>query len=224
MKMFVVIPAYQEEEAIARVIADVLQYTRDIVVVNDASSDNTATIARKSGAVVLEHVVNRGQGAALQTGTDYALRNGADIIVHFDSDGQHQAKDIPAMIQPLLDGEADIVLGSRFLSGRSASKASLPRSKRLVILPMAGRLNYFFTGLMLSDGHNGWRAMNRSAAVKLKITQDRMAHNTEIPYLISRLGLQYKEVSVDVVYHEYGQGLGDGVRIVWEVVKDKFIR
>ncbi len=224
MKMFVVIPAYQEEEAIARVIADVLQYTRDIVVVNDASSDNTATIARKSGAVVLEHVVNRGQGAALQTGTDYALRHGADIIVHFDSDGQHQAKDIPAMIQPLLDGEADIVLGSRFLSGRSASKASLPRSKRLVILPMARRVNYFFTGLMLSDGHNGWRAMNRSAAVKLKITQDRMAHNTEIPYLISRLGLRYKEVSVDVVYHEYGQGLGDGVRIVWEVVKDKFIR
>ena len=222
MKMFVVIPAYQEEEAIARVIADVLQYTRDIVVVNDASSDNTATIARKSGAVVLEHVVNRGQGAALQTGTDYALRNGADIIVHFDSDGQHQAKDIPAMIQPLLDGEADIVLGSRFLSGRSASKASLPRSKRLVILPMARRVNYFYRSYVKRWSY-GWRAMNRSAAVKLKITQDRMAHNTEIPYLISRLGFGIRRCQLMLCIMSM-----DRVWVMafalWEVVKDKFIR
>ena len=221
LSLFVVIPAYFEEKTIGQVIDDVRSYTRNIVVVDDASKDQTSTIAKDHGAVVLRHLVNRGQGAALQTGNDYALKHGAEIIVHFDADGQHQAKNIPKVVEPLLREDVDVVLGSRFMYG---GMSNIPVSKRLFILPVARWVNFGFTGLSLTDGHNGWRAMNRKAARLISITQDRMAHNTEIPYLIGKHKLSFKEVPVDVVYKEYGQGFGDGVKIVWDLVKNKFIK
>jgi len=220
MKVFVVVPAYHEAEAIGKVVDSLCEYTEHIVVVDDGSSDATEERAREHGVCVLKHVVNRGQGAALQTGNAYALMQGADVIVHFDADGQHQAKDIPVMIAPLLSGEADVVLGSRFLSG---SVTHIPFTKRLFLLPLARFVNFVFTGLYLTDGHNGWRAMSRRAAELLTIEQDRMAHNTEISSLIRKHHMRHKEVPVDIVYHEYGQGFFDGIRILWELVKSRFV-
>ncbi len=221
MKVFTVIPAYYEEESIGHVVDQVLEYTPHVVVVNDASQDNTSHIAKEHGAVVLEHLVNRGQGAALQTGNDYALANGADIIVHFDADGQHQAKDMSKFTKPIEDGEVDVVLGSRFLYG---AMSNMPVSKRMFILPVARWVNFGLTGLMLTDGHNGWRALSAHAASLINITQDRMAHNTEIPFLIGKHQLRYKEVPVDIIYKEYGQGIWDGAKIIADLLKDRFVK
>lgn len=221
MKVFVVIPVYNEEKSIEKVIADVKTFTPHVVVVDDCSRDQSAAFAKHAGAVVLRHVVNRGQGAALQTGNVYALAHGADIIVHFDSDGQHQAKDIPKMIEPLVQGRVDVVFGTRF-SGTEA--VNMPASKKKLLLPTARLVNRVVTGLKLSDGHNGFRALSRKAVERIIIKQDRMAHNTEIPSLVARESLRYEEVPVEVIYNEYGQGVGDGVRILWELLKERIIR
>lgn len=219
-KMFVVIPAYNEQTKIAKVVSEVKQYSAHVVVVDDASSDNTASLAKQQGATVLSHVINRGQGAALQTGNEFALLHGAEIIVHFDADGQHQAKDITKVVQPIQEEGVDIVLGSRFLLKTSNQ---IPWTKRFFILPIARWVNFFFTGLPLTDGHNGWRALSRAAAQKIVITQDRMAHNTEIPMLIKKHRFSYKEVPVEVVYHEYGQGFFDGIKILFDLLKQKLL-
>src|SRR5205823_120653 len=113
--IFVVIAAYNEAVTIARVIGDVSRFGYEIVVVDDGSRDGTADIAKRSGAAVLRHRINLGQGAALQTGIDYALRKGAERIVTFDADGQHRAQDIPKLLEALDRSRVDYALGSRFL-------------------------------------------------------------------------------------------------------------
>ena len=118
MKTYVVIPAYNEEQKIGEIIKDVQKMCSSVIVVDDGSADATYEVARREGAIVLRHLVNRGQGAALQTGITYALRNGADSIVTFDADGQHDTDDIERLIEPILQREADVVLGSRFLELR----------------------------------------------------------------------------------------------------------
>lgn len=115
MKLAVIIPAFNEEKNIGKVIKEVKKNVDCVIVVDDGSSDKTALIAKEKGATVLSHLVNCGQGAAIKTGSDWAAKKGADIIIHFDADGQHSANDIKNLTQPLLQGEADITLGSRFL-------------------------------------------------------------------------------------------------------------
>src|SRR5574344_520093 len=109
MKVFCVIPAWNEEQNIGEVLEKLGAFVDEIVVVDDCSRDQTGLVAKKYGATVLRHPINRGQGAALQTGNSYALKNGADIIVHFDADNQFSAEEIPAVIAPLIAEEADIV-------------------------------------------------------------------------------------------------------------------
>src|SRR5262245_19840796 len=113
--IYVVIAAYQEARVIADVVTSVTAFTPHVVVVDDGSEDGTGARARAAGAAVLRHLVNRGQGAALQSGISYALAQGADVIVTFDADGQHDVGDLPALVEPILSGRADIALGSRFL-------------------------------------------------------------------------------------------------------------
>ena len=220
MRVFVVIPAYNEEETIKDTIRDVQKYISDIIVVDDGSEDQTYKSAKSLGAIALKHLVNRGQGAALRTGTNYALRQGADMIVHLDADGQHQAKDILPMIEPIKRGEVDVTLGSRFLS----NTCQIPWSKRNIIIPVARVVNWLLTGLWLTDAHNGWRAISCRAARLINIEQDRMAHNTDIPAQIVKHGLKYKEVAVEIVYKEYGQGLLGGVKILLDLLKSKILK
>lgn len=221
MKTVIIIPCFNNEDTIDRVIGQLHEAGYScIVVVDDGSSDRSAQIARARGAVVLSHVVNRGQGAALETGNTYALAHGADIVVHFDADGQMQAADIKNMVQPIADGDVDVTLGSRFLGNAT----SLPWLKRFVIFPVARPLNFFFSGIYLSDVHNGFRALSRRAAEQLRITQDRMAHNTEISQKIRSLRLPYREVPVTIVYHRFGQGIAGGLRILRDLLMEKIVR
>jgi glycosyltransferase involved in cell wall biosynthesis len=215
--VYVVIPAYNEEKTITQVIHDVQQYTRQIIVVDDGSVDNTVALAQKEGVVVLRHIVNRGQGAAIKTGIDFALIYGADIIVTFDSDGQHIGSDIPRVIQPILDGKVDVVIGSRFLD----KKSNVP-FKRKIVLKLAILFTWMVNGIKLTDAHNGLRAFSRRAAQKINIKQDRMAHASEIIREIGKHKLSFQEIPVTIRYTDYsmqkGQKALDSLKIVFDLI------
>ncbi len=219
--VYIVIPAYNEARNIAAVIYGLKNAGfSTIVVVDDGSTDATADSARRAGAVVLTHGVNRGQGAALETGNEYARRMGAEYVVHFDGDGQFSPSDIAPALSFMREHALDVVLGSRFLDKRS----TMPWLKRFVILPIARYINYIFTGLRLSDAHNGFRILNRRALHELRISHDGMAHNTEIVAEIARLGLTYREFPVAVTYTRFGQGIRGGLKTIRDVVAAPWIK
>lgn len=216
MKTVAIIPAYNEQARIADAIRDAAAYVNVVVVVDDCSSDKTSDVARAQGAHVIRHIINRGQGAALQTGTDYALDHlGADVLVHFDADGQMAGEEIPMMIEPLLQGEADIVLGSRFLG----KKTNMPFFRYL-----ANRGGLLFTlilsGVRLSDTHNGFRALSRRAAKEMRITLDRMAHASQILDLIKTKRLRYVERPVTIRYTDATLAKSPSTMRMFEIVKD----
>lgn len=218
--MFIVIPAYDEAKNIGQVVREIYQIHPQarVVVVDDGSIDETGQLAREAGAAVLRHLINRGQGAALATGTEYALAQGAQIIIHFDADGQFEPMEINQAADLVRSGQAEAALGSRFLQKQSANK--IPLTKKYLILPLARFVNFLFTGLWLSDAHNGFRALSRRAAELIQIRQDRMAHNSEIIQQIKKHHLTFQEVPVTVNYHCYGQGFFSGLR----VLKDLFFQ
>ncbi len=216
MKVFVVIPSYNEAQNIGAVLESLKNYDYQVVVVNDGSSDQTVEIARSHGVTVLSHEINRGQGAALYTGTLYALARGADAIVHFDADGQFLATEIERVIAPIINGQADIVFGSKFLQANH-----IPLLKKFFIIKPAILLNNILTGIKLSDVHNGFRAMNRLAASQIEIRQDAMAHASEIVAQTKKWHLRYQEVPVTIIYREFGQGFAGGLQILidWFIKK-----
>lgn len=211
---WVVIAAYGEQTMVGRVVEEVREHVANVVVVDDGSRDETAERAERAGAMVLRHLVNRGQGAALQTGIAWALARGADVVVTFDADGQHEAGDLPRLVEPILRGDADVVLGSRFLSG---PPESIPKLRRLV-LALAVGFTWLASGIRLSDAHNGLRAFSRRAALQLDIRLDRMAHASELIDQVRRCGLPFVEVPVRVRYTAYsrekGQSNANALRIV----------
>jgi len=218
--VWIVVPAHNEQENIFGVIKSLQELTPNIVVINDASNDRTEDIVSSLGVYLLNHLVNRGQGAALQTGTEFALERGAKIIVHFDADGQMQAKDIYRIINPILDKQADIVFGSRFLD----KKSKMPWTKKYFILKPAIIFNWFFTGIKLSDAHNGFRALSDVAARAIKISQDGMAHATEILDRVRAHDLNFTEVPVEIVYNQYGQKFSSGFKIIRDLIFAKIFR
>lgn len=211
----IVIPAFNEEKSIGRVIRGLFEHgLKDVVVVDDGSSDDTSIIAGQAGAMVLKHVINRGQGAALETGDSYARLINSELVVHFDADGQFNPDDIQKAIDFMMGKQLDVLLGSRFLDNRS----NIPCLKKHFILPIGRWINFLFTGCMLTDAHNGFRILSRKALEKIVITQDGMAHNTEIVKQIKKNRLRYAEFPVEVRYSEYGQGLGGGIRIIQDLI------
>lgn len=220
MRTMVVIPAYQEGSRVGGTVRSVLLLGGEVqvVVVDDGSLDGTSDAARFAGATVLRHTVNRGQGAALQTGTEWALAHGADYIVHFDADGQFDAADILRAVDYLTAHNVALVLGSRMLRDNS-----IPKTKRYLLLPIARLVNWAFTGVWLTDAHNGFRVFSRRATEQIVIHHDRMAHNTDIVAQIRERGLSFAEMPVTVRYDHYGQGLGGGVKIVADLLVGWFL-
>ncbi len=219
MKISCVIPAYNEASHILAVVTQVRPFVNEIIVVDDCSKDDTARLAKNAGALVLHHVINRGQGAALRTGTAYALINGADIIIHFDADGQFSATEIPDLIRPILEKRAETVLGSRFLN----KKSDLPWSKEHLIMPLARGINRLFFNIRLSDPQSGFRALSRDAASKIKIQNDGMAHCSEILYQLMAKKIKVQEVPITVTYNEYGQKFSGGLKIIKDLLIQKLI-
>lgn len=224
MKIVAIIPAYNEEGNIGKVIRDVKSRVSEVVVVDDGSADETRAVALSFGAYVLRHKINRGQGAALRTGMDFAINYlDADVIVHYDADGQHVAEEIDEIVKPIMLGGADVVLGSRFLT----KKSNVPFFRKLVL--KAGLVFTWITsGLRVTDTHNGFRAFSRDAAGKIRISQDRMAHASEILDEIAKNRLRYCEVPVTIKYTKEnlkkGQGSLNALRIVADYLLSKFFQ
>lgn len=204
-KIFILIPAYNEETKIGNVILD-LKTNRynNILVVNDGSNDRTAEIARKAGAQVLNHIMNRGQGAALRTGIEYLRETyKPDIIVTFDSDGQHRVPDIEKIIDPIIKEGFDIVLGSRFLE----NKTNIPFLRKIIL-----KAGIIFTNILsninLTDTHNGLRALGPKAIHSITISHREMEHASDIINEITKNKLKYKEVPVEIIYSDYSKTKG----------------
>lgn len=214
----VVIPAYNEARVLGEVVRGLRTIAPRITVVDDGSQDETAVVASRAGATVLRHPVNRGQGAALQTGLRHAVASGVAFVVTFDADDQHRPEDVETLVAPLRTGEVDVVLGSRFLASAEDVR-EIPALRRW-LLRMAILFTRWMSGLRVTDTHNGLRAFTRRAAGRIHISADRMAHASEILDQIHRLELRYREVPVRVRYTEYsrtkGQKNSSAVRILME--------
>ena len=215
---WVVIPLYNEELVIGDVIAEVRTAFTQVVCVDDGSSDRSAEEAAKAGARVVRHPLNLGQGAALQTGFEYALGDPAmKYVVTFDADGQHQIADALGMVERLRAGEADVVFGSRFLDERS--KPSL--AKKMVLRAAVGYTN-MTTRTRLTDAHNGLRAIRRPVVEQLDLTQNRMAHASELVAQIGASKASYVEHPVHILYTDYskskGQSLWNSINILAELI------
>jgi len=213
--IWVVVPAYNEADVIGGVISRLRAHGYRIVCVDDGSSDDTAVVAERYGADVLVHPFNLGQGAALQTGIDYALLEGADYVCTLDADGQHDADDLPRLIAALDEQGADFAVGSRFLG----DAVGMPGGRR-ALLGAATIFTRLTTGLALTDTHNGIRAMTRRAAERIQLRQERMAHASEILMQIRSSGLAVVEVPVTVSYTAYSLGKGQTFSSAFRVLAD----
>lgn len=217
--VWIVIPAYNEGKVLKEVLGELLDYERsyNIVVVDDGSSDETASVAGSFGVHLLRHPINLGQGAALATGIEYTLGEKADVVVTFDADGQMSAEDIGAVVNEVLKEGVDVALGSRFLS---SPPKGMPMMKKIG-LKLATILTRFSTGLKITDTHNGLKAFRAEALRKIVITQNRMAHASEILSEIARNKLVYREVPVTIRYTRYskakGQSIFNTINILYEL-------
>ncbi len=185
--------------------------------VDDGSRDGTTAAALAAGAHVVTHPVNLGQGAAIQTGVEYArTQPGAQIFATFDADGQHRVKDVIAMIDRLSAGDVDIVVGTRFAGG---PPVRMPLLKRL-ILKTAAAVSPSSRKLHLTDAHNGLRVFNRTVADGLNLSMNGMSHASEFIALIVENGWRAAEEPVQILYTDYsmskGQPLLNGVNIVFD--------
>ncbi len=196
MKPVAIIPAYNEEKTIGYITEEVKKYVDTVIVINDGSIDKTEEIARKSGAHVISHTINRGVGAAVKTGIGTALSLGADVILSIDADGQFDPSDIPALMEPVMKGEADFVTGSRFLNGRPV--VDMPLVKRMGNSLFTRMVNYI-TNSHFTDTQCGFRAFSRETALKISLFGDFTYTQETFLDLVSKK-LRIREVPVKVKY------------------------
>ncbi|MBP8689389.1 glycosyltransferase family 2 protein, partial [Patescibacteria group bacterium] len=178
----------------------------------------------------LKHPINRGKGAATQTGIDAAKLLNADIIVTMDSDGQHDPKDIKKLIQPILNGKADVVIGSRMLNTKG-----MPKS-RIIMNKIANIVTYIFFGILVSDSQSGFRAYNRKAYTNVYTYMDRYEFESEMLGQIKNAKLRIKEVPIKVIYTDYSknkykhmsrfsaQGLTNGFKMVIRLIENSLFK
>jgi glycosyltransferase involved in cell wall biosynthesis len=217
-RTWVVIPVYNEGSVVEEVVRGVRETFPYVVCIDDGSSDESVAAARRGGAVVVQHPINLGQGAALQTGFDYALSDPLMTeVLTFDADGQHQVPDARAMVDKLREESLDVVIGSRFLDERT----EVARLRR-VILKTAAVYTRWTSGMALTDAHNGLRVIDRSLLERLRLRQNRMAHASELIDQIGRARVRWAEHPTHVIYSEYskakGQSLLNSVNILFELI------
>lgn len=220
---WIVIAAFNEETRLGATLEKLCQRYAHVVVVDDNSRDETWNVAGRYPVWRLRHIINCGQGAALQTGIEFALAHGAEMVVTFDADGQHCAEEIEQMLTPIRQGESDVTLGSRFLG----QTINMPPSRWLVL-----KLGVLFTRIVshvrVTDAHNGLRAFSREAAQQIRIKQNRMAHASEILDEIRRGGFRYCEVPVTIRYSQEslakGQSSWNAFRVTSQFLLGRLIR
>lgn len=216
MKTLVVVPAYNEASTLTPVLR-VMDGRYDVVVVDDGSTDGTGTVAGQHGVTVLTHVINRGLGAALRTGFSYAIKNGYDVVVTLDADGQHDPREIPILLSAIERG-ADVVIGRRHTE-------HMPRIRQIYNAAGALLTSGLF-GVPLVDTQSGYRAVRVKRLADFALKTSRMEISSEFVAESHRLQLKIEQVPITVRYTEYsmskGQGLFEGFRTMWRLVLKSF--
>jgi glycosyltransferase involved in cell wall biosynthesis len=216
-KTIVIIPAYNEEKRIAAVVAEVRAHVPGavVVVINDSSHDNTAEVARQSGAKVVSHPFNMGYGAAIQTGYKYARDMGFDFLVQLDADGQHDPSSIPALLAPVISGEADIVIGSRFLGN-----SYRPPFVRRAGMALFRGIVTLVTGRSITDTTSGFQAFN-SDVIRLFATDIFPVDYPDADMLIMlhRTGFRITEVPVRMFENSEGKSMHNGFKPLYYTFK-----
>ncbi|MDQ1284107.1 MAG: hypothetical protein QG620_455 [Patescibacteria group bacterium] len=218
-KIFIVVPAYNEEKVIQDVILEIQNAGyQNIIVVDDGGTDNTRAVAERAGATAIRHKINRGKGAATKTGIEAAKLLRADIIVTIDGDGQHDPQDIKKLIEPIKNGRIDVVLGTRLLD-----PAGMPWYK-IIQNKIGNIITWYLFGLYVTDSQSGFRAYSRRAAELINTKSDRYEYDSEVIREIYLRKLKYIEVPITVRYTEYSMGkiqkqsFWNGVKTVYKMI------
>lgn len=206
-RIIAAIPAFNEEKTIGSVVLSARRHVDEVAVIDDGSTDGTATVAQLAGATVLRHPSNRGYGAAIRTGFEYARSNGTQVLVVLDGDGQHSPEWIPSVIAPVLKGTADVCIGSRFMEKASTKK--VPVYRRFGISVLTRLTNLGSRGMAkVRDAQSGYRAYSRNAVDRLFPKETGMGASAEILWDANREGLRILEVPVEVDYDVDGSTEG----------------
>ena len=195
MNIVVGIPAYNEEKNIASIIVKLKKIANTIIICDDGSTDATAEIAKELGAIVISHSKNQGYGAAIKTIFLEAKNEQVDVLITFDADGQHQIKDISKVLEPINLGNADVVIGSRFLD----DKTKIPTYRKIGV-KIITQLTNITTGSNITDSQSGFRAYNKLALEKIIPTESGMGISTEILIKAQEKKLRITEVPIKILY------------------------
>lgn len=227
MNVAFVIPAFNEEKAIGDVVkklraqADKANISYQIVVVDDGSKDNTAAVARRSGAYVIRHILNTGAGGATATGLSYAQQNGFDLATTLDADGQHSAGDVVKGIEIMKDGEADLLIGSRLIDATGMSRAKIIGNRGL------STITYLLFGISITDSQSGLRIFSKRALEELKWKTSGYEFCSEMLWRAKQQGLRVEEYPIKAIYTDYskskGQNNWNAVNIVKSLVRRRIV-
>jgi len=215
-RVVVAIPCFNEERFIGSVVLKAREYADQVMVIDDGSSDRTAWVAEQAGATVIRHEFNQGKAAAVNTALEYARNSDCNILVLLDGDGQHEPADIPSLLKPITEGEADIVVGSRFLG----VKSHIPRMRALGqrVLTFATNVG---ADVKLTDSQSGFRAFSRKTVEALSFGQKGFSVESEMQFRAKESNLRMREVPVGVAY--YGRGkrspVGHGTMVLGGILR-----
>ena len=227
LKVCVIMPAFNEASVIGDVILDVKKvfksspYSTELVVINDASKDDTSIIAKKSGATVVDHILNCGAGGATATGLSYAQQNGFDIAVTMDADGQHLATDTLVGVNELIKRQIDLLIGSRLINSQGMSKTKVLGNKGLSFI------TYLLFGINSTDSQSGLRVYSRKALKQLRWKTSGYEFCSEMLWRAKQLKLKIGEYPIQAVYTDYsktkGQNNWNAINILKSLVKRRLV-
>jgi glycosyltransferase involved in cell wall biosynthesis len=224
MKLVVLVPAWNEGETVGRVVRGIPRKVPGFskitpLVIDDGSIDKTSARAKKAGALVVRHILNRGKGAAIITGLAAAKELKADCVVTLDADGQHDPREIARLLLPIRENMADVVVGSRLLSGGK----QMPRGRRIVNY-LGNTLTRFFFDIPTTDSQSGFRAFGRKAISRIRLQSTGYEIETELFREVKRHHLRYMEVPIRVIYTGYSRSKGqfalNSINMVFRLLLD----
>lgn len=223
LRVCVVMPAFSESGVIGDVVSDTVKtfknspYSAEIVVVNDASKDETSNIARKNGATVIDHILNSGAGGATATGLSYAEQNEFDIAATMDADGQHSAQDVIKGVEEIINRKDDLLIGSRMIDNKGMSKTKVIGNRGLSFI------TYFLFGISSTDSQSGLRIFSRRALEELHWKTSGYEFCSEMLWRAKQQKLRISEFPIRAIYTEYskskGQNNWNGINIVKSLLK-----